>query len=232
MPEKAFDVVAEIYVDAAAGRGVLLLRGPRQARPLARLAPPSGPSPRRRLPNRRVRRRACRGTVPEGGAQPAPGAHLGPRWGEGGGSTGLERARRELCTRATGHRRSRRPSAADRERRGDDVPETPTLYNRRPADQPDLLRCEWCARPAQVVPIHVAWPDGQRELNEPVLCPVCAAIFELGPPLRDVDRDPQARAVAVERRRQEAKGVVCDLLTERYAADGKPRPAWMTKPAR
>lgn len=116
--------------------------------------------------------------------------------------------------------------------RGDEVPETPTLYASRTPDQPELLHCEWCARPAQVVPIHVTWPDGLRQLAEPVLCSICAGVFELGPPLRDVEPGRTAREAAVERRRQDAKGVVCDLLAERYAAEGKPRPPWMERPAR
>lgn len=116
--------------------------------------------------------------------------------------------------------------------KGDDVCEAPALYASRTADQPDLLQCEWCARSAQVVPMHVTWPDGLRELGEPVLCPVCAAIFELRPPLRDAEPGRTAREAAVERRRQDAKGIVWDLLAERYAAEGKPRPAWRGGPVR
>lgn len=81
-------------------------------------------------------------------------------------------------------------------------------------DEPDLLQCEWCARPAQVIPIAVSWSDGVRQLADPVLCAVCAAILELGPRLQDVEPGGTGHRSAVESRRQQATGIVFDLLAE------------------
>lgn len=125
-----------------------------------------------------------------------------------------------------------------------------TLYDRHVGDAESELRCEWCGRPGQALPFHVRSPEGQVEFAEPVLCAVCQGLIGYLHPHRSEQPQPpevseeelgarksmsrEERTESAMRRHQEvhawAAGLISQLLTERFVAEGRPRPDWAVGP--
>ena len=102
-----------------------------------------------------------------------------------------------------------------------------TLYDRRIDGDPDDLRCEWCGRPGQAVPLHVRSADGDIEFAEPVLCAVCQGLVGYLHPhgserLQPAEAQADPHAWAAD--------IVSRLLADRFVAEGRPRPAWAEGP--
>jgi hypothetical protein len=114
-----------------------------------------------------------------------------------------------------------------------------TLYDRHSRNPDGQLRCEWCGRPGQALPFHVRSPEGDVEFAEPVLCPICQGLIGYLHPHHSEQRQPraasgEAQASGARARVAEvhewAAGVVSHLLTDRFVAEGRPRPDWAYGP--
>jgi len=93
----------------------------------------------------------------------------------------------------------------------------------------DRETCEWCGREGEEIPLHVRGQSGSPELASPVLCEVCQGLLGLIHPHKynvTSGNDPVAVKEKVDRCRGVAVGEVLQLLSERYRADGRPRPSW------